>query len=67
MTNQRQFLCQTAAFLLASGLIASLLPGRAAAQDLSTQEARAAWLIGQYQGESIGFNDKVGGAKVTAQ
>ena len=67
MTNQRQFLCQTAAFLLASGLIASLLPGRAAAQDLSTQEARAAWLIGQYEGESIGFNDKFGGAKALAR
>ncbi|MBE0540042.1 MAG: PKD domain-containing protein [Verrucomicrobia bacterium] len=37
MPNQNQFARQTAAVLMASGLIASLLPGFAAAQDLSTQ------------------------------
>ena len=42
MPNQNQFVRQTAAVLMACGLIASLLPGFAAAQDLSTQTARAA-------------------------
>jgi len=42
MSNQCQFIGQTAAVLLACGLITSLLPGFAAAQDLSTQAARTA-------------------------
>jgi hypothetical protein len=39
MSNQLQFARQTAAALLAFGLIASLLPGLAVAQDLSTRES----------------------------
>jgi hypothetical protein len=42
MPNQFQCVRQTAAVLMACGLIASLLPGFAAAQDLSTQAARTA-------------------------
>jgi len=42
MPNRRQFVLQTAAVLLACGLIASLLPGFAAAQDLSIVEKHAA-------------------------
>ncbi|TVS13250.1 MAG: hypothetical protein EA424_21765, partial [Planctomycetaceae bacterium] len=42
MSNQCQFIRQSAAVLLAFGLIASLLPGFAAAQDLSAQEAPGA-------------------------
>ena len=45
MLNHIQFLRQTAAVLLACGLIVSLLPGLAAAQDLSTQETRTTWLM----------------------
>jgi hypothetical protein len=41
MPNQNQSVRQTAAVLMACGLIASLLPGFAAAQDLSTQRVRA--------------------------
>ena len=67
MSNQSQFIRQSAAVLMACGLMASPLPGFATAQDWSTQEARAAWLIGQYEGESIGFNDKFGGAKALAR
>jgi hypothetical protein len=58
MTNQNQWIRRTVAVLLACGLIVCLLPGTAAAQDWSTQEARAAWLIEQYRGESIGQNIK---------
>ena len=50
MSNLRQFVRQTAAVLMACGLIASLLPGFAAAQDLSTREARKIIpLSGQWQ------------------
>jgi inosine-uridine nucleoside N-ribohydrolase len=42
MQHQKQFIRQSAAALMACGLIASLLPGFAAAQDLSTRTARAA-------------------------
>jgi len=42
MSNQCQSIRQTAAVLLACGLIASLLPGSVAAQDRSTQTAPAA-------------------------
>jgi len=42
MQHQKQFIRQSAAVLLACGLITSLLPGFAAAQDLSTQAARTA-------------------------
>jgi hypothetical protein len=52
---------------LAFFLVASLLPGMATAQDWSTQEARAAWLIGQYEGESIGLNAKFGAATALAR
>ena len=40
MANQNQFVIQKAAVCLTCGLIASLLPGLAAAQDLSTRQAR---------------------------
>jgi hypothetical protein len=42
MTNQNQWIRRTAAVLMACGLVAGLLPGFAAAQDMSTQAARAA-------------------------
>jgi hypothetical protein len=58
---------RTTMFLLAFSLILGLLPGFAAAQDMSTQEARAAWLIRQYQGESIGFDAKFGAATALAR
>lgn len=45
MPNQFQCVRQTAAILMACGLIASLLPGFAAAQDPSTREKRAAWIV----------------------
>ena len=61
MSNQNQFVRQTAAVLLACGLIVSLLPGFAAAQDLSTVEKRAAWLIEQCRGESIQSQRQVRG------
>jgi len=67
MLNRRQFLRQTAAASMAPGLIASLLPGLAAAQDLSTMEARAAWLIEQRRGESINPNAKFGAAVALAR
>jgi hypothetical protein len=67
MLNRLQFVCQPATLLLAFGLILGLLPGFTAAQDLSTVEARAAWLIGQYEGESIGFNAKFGAATALAR
>jgi hypothetical protein len=67
MQNRNQLIPQFAAGLLACGLVASLLPGFATAQDWSTQEARAAWLIGQYEGESIGFNDKFGAVPALAR
>ncbi len=67
MSKGNPFLRQTIAVLLACGLIASLLPGFAAAQDWSTQEARAAWLIGQYEGESIGLNAKFGAVPALAR
>ena len=40
MHNQNQFIHHSSAVLMACGLIASLLPGLAAAQDLSTRQAR---------------------------
>jgi hypothetical protein len=42
MTNKIKFIRQTAAVLMACGFIASLLPGFAAAQNLSAQEAPGA-------------------------
>ena len=42
MQHQKQFVRQSAAVLMACGLIASLLPGFAAAQDLPTRETHAA-------------------------
>ncbi len=42
MSNQVQFVRRTAAVMLACGLIASLLPGLAAAQDMSNQAAHTA-------------------------
>jgi len=65
--KQGHFVRRTAALLLAFGLIASLLSGRATAQDWSTQEARAAWMIGLYRGESIGPNAKFGAAAALAR
>lgn len=41
LSNRRHFVRQTAAVLLAFGLVVGLLPGFAAAQDRSTREARA--------------------------
>ena len=67
MTNRFQFPRQTAAFLLASGLIVGLLLGHAAAQDLSTQEARAAWLTEQFRGAPIGSNAKFGAVAALAR
>jgi hypothetical protein len=67
MSNRNQFVRQTIAVLLACGLIVSLLPGFAAAQDLSTVEARAAWVIEQRRGESIGPNAKFGAAAALAR
>jgi hypothetical protein len=52
---------------MASGLIVSLLPGFAAAQDLSTREKRAAWLIEQFRGAPIGSNAKFGAAAALAR
>jgi hypothetical protein len=50
MPNQGQFVCQTAAVLMAFGLIVGLLPGFAAAQDRSTPTARKVIpLSGQWQ------------------
>jgi hypothetical protein len=45
MSNRNQFVPQFAAVVLAGGLIGSLLPGFAAAQDLSTLEERMQWLF----------------------
>jgi len=67
MSNRRQFVRQATAVLLAFGLIASQLPGLAAAQDLSTVEARTAWVIEQRRGESIGYNAKFGAAAALAR
>ncbi len=66
--NRRQFLCQTAAFGLAAGLLPSgLLTSAAAEQDLSTLEARAAWLTGQFRGHMDGPNAKFGAAVALAR
>jgi hypothetical protein len=67
MSNQNLFVRQTITVLIACGLIVGLLPGLAVAQDLSSVEARAAWLIGQYQGESINPNAKFGTAAALAR
>jgi hypothetical protein len=67
MSNRIQFVRQTAAALMAFGLIVGLLPGRATAQDLSTVETRAEWVIAQRQGESIGYNAKFGAAIALAR
>ncbi|MDI6451738.1 hypothetical protein [Anaerobaca lacustris] len=52
---------------MAYGLIASLLPGFAAAQDLSTREKRAAWLTEQFCGAPTGSNAKFGAAAALAR
>ena len=67
MPNQCQFVRQTAAVLLSFVLIAGLLPGFVAAQDLSTVEKRTAWIIEQRRGESIGYNVKFGAATALAR
>jgi hypothetical protein len=67
MSNRRHFVSQTAVAFLACGLIVSLLPGLAAAQDLSTVEGRAAWVIEQRRGESINPNAKFGAAAALAR
>jgi hypothetical protein len=67
MQKQNQLNRLMTAVLLAGILFVGLLPGFVAAQDWSTQEARAAWLIGQYKGESIGFNDKFGAVPALAR
>lgn len=46
MSSQVQFICQMAAVLMASGLIASLLPGFASAQDQSARLARSTFFVG---------------------
>jgi hypothetical protein len=58
MKNRHQLIRKTITVLMTFGLIASLLPSHAAAQDLSTQEARAAWLIEQYRSQNIEPNGK---------
>jgi hypothetical protein len=67
MPNQGQFVRRTAAVLMACGFIVGLLPGFAAAQDLSTVEERAAWVIRQRSGESINLNAKFGAATALAR
>jgi hypothetical protein len=67
MTNHVQLFRQRTAVLAVLGLIAGLFPGCAVAQDLSTTEARAAWLIGQYRGERIPPNAKFGPAAALAR
>jgi hypothetical protein len=66
-SNQGQSVHPTAAVILAFCLILCLLPDLATSQDWSTQEARSAWLIGKYEGESIGFNAKFGAATALAR
>jgi len=67
MQNRRQFIRRTTTVLMACGLIAALLPGFAAAQDLSTLEKRAAWLTGQFSGAPIGSNAKFGATAALAR
>jgi hypothetical protein len=67
MTNQGKSVRQTAAVLLACGLILGLLPRFAAAQGLSTREKRAAWLTEQFRGAPIGSNAKFGAAAALAR
>jgi len=50
--DPRNFVHQAASVLLALGLILCLLPGRAAAQG-DGMEARAAWVVSQYDGRNI--------------
>jgi len=67
MSNRNQFVPQFVTVLLAFGLIPGLLPGFAAAQDLSTVETRGGWVIEQRRGESIGYNAKFGAAAALAR
>ncbi|MBD3258399.1 hypothetical protein GF377_08185 [candidate division GN15 bacterium] len=67
MSNQVQSIRHMPTVLLACGLITSLLPGLAAAQDLSTVEKRADWVIEQRLGESINPNAKFGAAIALAR
>jgi hypothetical protein len=67
MFSRYQFVGQAGAVLLASVLLASLLPGLAIAQELSTLESRATWLIEQRRDGNIGFNSKFGAAVALAR
>jgi hypothetical protein len=65
--KQDQLARWTTTVLLVCCPILSLLTGLATAQDLSTLEARAAWVIGQRRGESISPNAKFGPAVALAR
>ncbi len=67
MSSRRFFVCQAAVAFLASGLIVNPLPGLAAAQDLSTVEGRAAYMIEQFREHPIRPNAKHGGAPALAR
>ncbi|MFO7903073.1 MAG: hypothetical protein ACQESR_20060 [Planctomycetota bacterium] len=67
MSNRHRFIRRAAAVLLACGLIAGLLPSFAAAQDLSTQGARSARLVGQFRGARISPNGKFAGGAALAR
>ncbi len=64
MKNHNQFVRQTAAVLLACSLMGGLLPGFSAAQDLSTVDKRAAWMIEQFRGAPMGGPNAKFGATV---
>ncbi len=61
MSNQRQFVRQTAEVLMAFGLIASLLPGFAAAED-STFDDHSAWMIDRAGNVPVSPNDRANAA-----
>ena len=62
MSHRRQCVRQTVAVWMTCGIVVSLLPCLAAAQDLSTVKTRTAWVIEQRRGESINPNAKFGAA-----
>ncbi len=67
MSNGHQFVRRTAAVLMACGLVASLLPRFAAAQDLSTKEARAVWVTEHSRGDDVAPNGKFAASKALAR
>lgn len=65
--SRRSFLARSTVAAAGAALAGNLSIARAAGPDLSSREARAAWLTGRFRGAPIGSNAKFGAAAALAR